>query len=44
METVKQRRFRAGGWRKILRRFKDGGLTAPAFSANEQIRARSLRR
>ena len=44
MEKVKQRRFRAGGWRKILGRFEDSGLTAQAFCANERISTRSLRR
>ena len=44
MEKVKQRRFRAGGWRKILERFEDSGLTAQAFCANERITTRSLRR
>jgi hypothetical protein len=44
MEKVKQRRFRAGGWRKILGRFEESGLTAQAFCANERISARSLRR
>jgi hypothetical protein len=44
MERVKQRRFRAGGWRKILGRFEDSGLTAQAFCANERISTRSLRR
>jgi len=44
MERVKQRRFRAGGWRKILGRFEDSGLTAEAFCANERISTRSLRR
>ena len=44
MGKVKQRRYRAGGWRKILRRFEDSGLTAQAFCANERISTRSLRR
>jgi hypothetical protein len=44
MEKVKQRRFRAGGWRKILARFEDSGLTAQAFCAVERISTRSLRR
>ena len=44
MEKVKQRRFRAGGWRKILARFEVSGLTAQAFCAKERISTRSLRR
>ena len=37
MERVRQRRYRAGGWRKILGRFEESGLTAQAFCAHEQI-------
>jgi hypothetical protein len=44
MEKVRQRRYRAGGWRKILGRFEDSGLTAQAFCAQERISTRSLRR
>jgi hypothetical protein len=44
MEKIKQRRYRAGGWRKILGRFEQSGLTAQAFCANERISTRSLRR
>ena len=44
MEKVKQRRYRAGGWRKIFGRFEESGLTAQAFCAHERISTRSLRR
>ena len=44
MEKVRQRRYRAGGWRKILGRFEESGLTAQAFCAHERISTRSLRR
>lgn len=31
MEKIKQRRYGAKGWRKILDRFEESGLTALAF-------------
>jgi len=44
MEKVKQRRYGAKGWRKILDRFEESGLTALAFCAQERISTKSLRR
>lgn len=44
MEKIKQRRYGAKGWRKILDRFEDSGLTALAFCGQERISTKSLRR
>ena len=44
MEKIKQRRYGAKGWRKILDRFEESGLTALAFCAQERISTKSLRR
>jgi hypothetical protein len=44
MEKVKQRRHCAETWRKILGRFEESGLTAPAFCERERISAQSLYR
>jgi hypothetical protein len=44
MEKIKQRRYGAKGWRNILRRFEESGLTALAFCAQERISTKSLRR
>jgi hypothetical protein len=44
MQKIKQRRYRAETWRKILGRFEESGLTAPAFCARERITTRSLHR
>jgi hypothetical protein len=43
MEKVKQRRYGAKTWRKILDRFEESGLTALAFCAREGIGTKSLR-
>jgi hypothetical protein len=44
MQKIKQRRYRAETWRKILGRFEESGLTAPAFCARERISTQSLHR
>jgi hypothetical protein len=44
MEKIKQRRYRAKTWRKILDRFEESGLAARAFCARERISMQSLRR
>jgi len=44
MRKIKQRRYRAGTWREILRRFEDSGLGAAAFCARERVSVQSLRR
>jgi hypothetical protein len=44
MEKIKQRRYGAKGWRKILDRFEESGLTALAFCAQEGVSTKSLRR
>jgi hypothetical protein len=44
MEKIKQRRFGAETWRKILGRFEESGSTALAFCAREGISTKSLRR
>ncbi len=44
MQKIKQRRYRAETWRKILGRFEESGLAAPAFCARERISGNSLRR
>ncbi len=44
MQKIKQRRYRAEAWRKILGRFEESGLTAPAFCAHERISTQSLQR
>jgi hypothetical protein len=44
MEKIKQRRYGAKGWRKILGRFEESGLTALAFCIQERISTKSLRR
>src|ERR1700690_3767757 len=44
MERVKQRRYGAKTWRKILDRFEESELTALAFCAREGIGTKSLRR
>ena len=44
MEQIKQRRYGATVWRKILGRFEESGLTALAFCAQERISTKSLRR
>jgi hypothetical protein len=44
MEKIKQRRYGAKGWRKILDRFEVSGLTALAFCTQERISTKSLRR
>jgi len=40
MQKIKQRRYRAETWQKILGRFEESGLTAPAFCARERISSR----
>jgi len=44
MQKIKQRRYRAETWQKILGRFEKSGLTAPAFCARERISKQSLAR
>ncbi|MGB6451836.1 MAG: IS66 family insertion sequence element accessory protein TnpB [Steroidobacteraceae bacterium] len=44
MEKIKQRRYRAQTWRKIVGRFEESGLAAPAFCARERISIQSLYR
>ncbi len=44
MRKSKQRRYRAGTWREIVRRFEESGLGAPAFCARERVSVQSLRR
>jgi hypothetical protein len=44
MQKIKQRRYRAETWQKILGRFEESGLTAPAFCARERISTQSLHR
>jgi hypothetical protein len=44
MEKIKQRRYDAETWRKILGRFEESGLTALAFCAQERLSTKSLRR
>jgi hypothetical protein len=44
MEKIKQRRYGAETWRKILGRFEESGTTALAFCAREGISTKSLRR
>ncbi len=44
MEKIKQRRYGAKGWRKILDRFEESGLTALAFCEQDRISPKSLRR
>lgn len=44
MQRIKRRRYGAEAWRKILGRFEESGLMAPAFCARERISRQSLRR
>jgi hypothetical protein len=44
MQKIKQRRYRAEAWRRILGRFEESGLAAPAFCARERISMKSLHR
>jgi len=44
MQKIKQRRYRAETWRKILGRFEESGLGAPAFCARERVSIQSLHR
>ena len=44
MQKIKQRRYRAEAWRRILGRFEESGLAAPAFCARERVSVNSLRR
>lgn len=44
MEKIRQRRYRADTWRKIVGRFEESGLATPAFCARERISVNSLRR
>jgi hypothetical protein len=44
MERIKQRRYGAETWRKILGRFEESGLAAPAFCEREKISTQSLYR
>jgi hypothetical protein len=42
MQKIKRRRYRAETWQKILGRFEESGLAAPAFCARERISTQSL--
>jgi hypothetical protein len=44
MQKIKQRRYRAETWQKILGRFEESGLTGPVFCAREGISTQSLSR
>jgi hypothetical protein len=44
MQKIKQRRYRAEAWQKILGRFEESGLTVPTFCARERISTQSLHR
>ena len=44
MQKIKQRRYRAETWQKILGRFEESELTVPAFCAREGISTQSLSR
>jgi hypothetical protein len=44
MQKIKQRRYRAETWQKILGRFEESGLTESAFCAREGISTQSLQR
>ncbi len=44
MQKIKRRRYRAETWRKIVGRFEESGLAAPAFCARERVSLKSLRR
>ena len=44
MQKIKQRRYRAETWQKILGRFEESGLTVPVFCAREGISTQSLSR
>ena len=44
MAKIRQRRYRAETWRKIMGRFEESGLAAPAFCARERISIQGLRR
>ncbi|SRR5712691_8679512 len=44
MEKIRQRRHGAEVWRRILGRFEESGMTAPAFCARERISRQSLYR
>jgi len=41
---MQKRRYRAETWQKILVRFEESGLTAPAFCVRERISTQSLHR
>jgi hypothetical protein len=44
MEKMRQRRYGAEAWRRILERFKESGLMSPAFYARERNSGQSLYR
>jgi len=44
MEKMRQRRYVAEAWRRILERFKESGLMSPAFCAREPNSRQSLYR
>jgi transposase-like protein len=44
MERIRRRRHGAEAWRRILGRFEESGMTAPAFCAREGISRQSLYR
>jgi|SRR5271165_1285248 len=44
MKKIRLRRHGAETWRKILGRFEESGLAAPAFCARERISRQSLYR
>ncbi len=44
MKKIRQRRYGAETWRKIVGQFEESGLAAPTFCARERISTQSLRR
>ncbi len=44
MEKVRRRRYGAETWQKILGRFEESGLDAPAFCTRERVSMPSFRR
>ncbi len=44
MGKIRRRRYGAETWRRILGRFEESGLAAPAFCARERVSLPSFRR
>ncbi len=44
MEKVRRRRYGAQTWQKILGRFEESGMDAPAFCTRERVSMPSFRR